>query len=253
MFEEFSEELIDHPEANDHPESEEIAEGESMKKSFHIQETNNPDMPEVVIGGVPELWAETMDSYQGDNEYGIRQCCGLVSTSNLFQMAGMDLTEDDVVEYALGNNRCIIDWFDWSESGGTEKEDVEAILESHGIEAETYEAFEVDYEEMAGWIEGGQGVILGHNAYLTMEGMEDYASTNAYGQLFADHYVAMTGTVRDLDGNLLGYTVCDSGFHDGMRFISLDQMDAGFKDVFYGDVIVTSEPIHEDGRPLYQA
>ncbi|MCD7824121.1 MAG: hypothetical protein LUG86_08945 [Oscillospiraceae bacterium] len=250
MFEEFDV-FFDKTESTDVPERQEIDESDAPKPSFHLATTNNPDMPEVLVGGVPELWAEKLDSEQGDNEFEIEQCCGLVTVSNILQMAGIDKTEDNIVEYALDHRLCRVRPFHWSQSGGSTVYNQQKLLEVHGVESDIYLPTEIDYEQMASWVENGRGVVLNHSVYMTIDGMEDRART-FFGKPLSNHAVTMTGTVRDPDGELLGFTVCDSGARDGMRFISLDQMDAGFKDAFGSSVLVTSDPIHDNGKPLLQ-
>ncbi|MCD7884173.1 MAG: hypothetical protein LUI87_10805 [Lachnospiraceae bacterium] len=293
-------------------------EGELSEGRFHIVETDDPENPHVV-GGVPELWAERLDSVQGDNFFGMRGDCGLVSVCNVERMAGMDhVTETSTCLRALLTGNCQFNIFDMEGSGGTTMEQQERLLDRHGIESTAYDSSEANAERIAEWVEAGHGVILEHSTYLsgdagdtldlhydleTMEtmfpdtqsmidaarslqdgesisisipfipglfgmdvscsisnegldihltgdGLDGFTTVDEYGQVHADHAATVTGTVRDIDGNLLGIRVCDSGWGDGDRFISVEQLEECYTNVFGSGVVVTDAPIHMNGEAL---
>ena len=69
-----------------------------------------PGMDRAMVCGDPFRLGEILDYQQGfDNPYGATGTCGLTSVSNICKMAGMDVTEPEVVEYAMENDQCIKD------------------------------------------------------------------------------------------------------------------------------------------------
>jgi hypothetical protein len=209
-----------------------------------------PDVPVAVIGGWPNCLSDQLDSYQGDNLYGAQGDCGLVSASNVCGMAGLDITEDDALAYAQDHGLCNVSPENPEAYGGTNPDQVIALLDHYGIDSQHFAADEVTYDDLAAAVESGHGVILGISGAATVPGFEDNATYDAYGNPVGDHWVCATATVRDgTTGELTGFLVCDSGMNNGARYISLDSMDKGFQSAVGGDCIVTSQPVHVAGVP----
>ncbi|MCD7824119.1 MAG: hypothetical protein LUG86_08935 [Oscillospiraceae bacterium] len=317
MFEEF--EMLENVEEVEHPREFDTEKDLDLSGDrFHVVETDDPENP-VVVGGVPELWAERLDTLTGDNQYGMIGCNGLLSVCNIERMAGMtDVTETDVCTEALLTGNCLFDINDIENSGKAYMEMQEDLLDRQGIESTTYYSPDADVEQIAEWVEDGHGVIMNYCDHLaddfnpdvsvamfldwetvsaTMprgDEIAEYASTlqdgesiemtlpdtgvgmelsgivtnegfianvdfdiwqssatvDEYGTPYMDNAVAVTGTVRDVDGNLLGLRVCNGSRGDGDRFISVENLENCYTNAIDSGVVVTDNPIHVNGNPI---
>ncbi|MFQ6803645.1 MAG: hypothetical protein ACLRT5_01150 [Lachnospiraceae bacterium] len=64
----------------------------------------------LLVSGNPQEVASLLDYAQGDNPYNASGNCGLVSVSNVLEMAGLEnCGEDEVTLYALETNQCAND------------------------------------------------------------------------------------------------------------------------------------------------
>lgn len=197
----------------------------------------------VIVTGDPFEIASSLDSAQGDNVYRAASDCGLVSCSNYLSLCGIEADEDAVVKFALDNNLCCWDIYgdphDW---GGTTCLQVEAILERYGVESSVYTPFEPNgsLEGIAGAVENGHAAILGVNAgYLW-----DEPSCVENGQM--NHWVTITGTVRDDSGELVAFTICDSGRgldSDSCRTVPVSTLEESYLKASYTSVIISDNVV----------
>ena len=204
-----------------------------------------PGMDRAMVCGDPFRLGEILDYQQGfDNPYGATGTCGLTSVSNICKMAGMDVTEPEVVEYAMENDQCIKDDPKYHGRGTTIGNDL-AVLSHYGIEAHCEFSDTADGERLAEAIEGGHGVILGVNSGILQD--REWKVENAEGEVVSNHAVCLTGTVRDPDtGELAGFYLCDSSSQrpdGGKIFITLDQLDECYTNVKESFAIITDDPI----------
>lgn len=133
--------------------------------------------------------------------------CGLCSCANILRMAGVDYNEQQIVDYALQHGLCDNDSNRPSGNGGTGPDDRQKILEAFGIQTHTVtvtlndsgEADQQTINDLAGFVENGQGVIISVNA-------NELNSNYGNGR----HAIVVTSVTRDPDGNILGFNICDS-------------------------------------------
>ncbi len=162
----------------------------------------------VVVTGDPFRMAERMDSVQGDNLYHVASNCGLVSCANYLNLCGIEATEDEIVNFALKNYLCSRHPFGSSQDwGGTTGTQMEAILESYGVESSIYDA-----DERGGSLEGiANAVEEGHAVIMTVNAGYLWDSPDCVDNGRINHAVTVTGTIRGGDGELTALTICDSG------------------------------------------
>ena len=145
-----------------------------------------------------------MDSKQGKVK-GFSGTCGLVSCENILKMAGINVSEADVVSYASRTRSQINGAFLCSrgmpfaeDNGATSVSDRNEILSHFGVDAV---ALPCDIDSIARYVEEGRGVIISVHAEQLY-----YGSTDG-GDL---HAICVTSVKRDPAGHLVGFYVCDS-------------------------------------------
>lgn len=195
------------------------------------------------VAGNPFEVAEKLDWSQGDNSYDALGCCGLVSCSNVLTICGLDTTEESVVAYAVENNICRYSPFLPPESrGGTLDPDIIAVLAGHGVEASAFSARDIrgSVEGIASAVEDGHGVTIGVNGgYL-------WDDANYIGTGAANHQVTVTGSVRDVNGQVVGLVICDSGRglqSDSCRILSLEKLAECYSTVPDASAVITDNPV----------
>lgn len=180
-------------------------------------------------GVSPENGGEGVEGFEGT--------CGLVSCENVLRMAGVDVTEAEIVQYARthrasifsSRNLCTTN-SEPSENGGTYPQDRQAILRHYGIESDCRH---VNAEQLAEYVESGRGVIASIDANILW-----------YGQNFADparHAITVTSVARDAHTNeIYGFYICDSGSrnNDSARYVPLEVMNEAMR-VTNGEVNIT--------------
>lgn len=204
-----------------------------------------PGMEKAIVCGDPYALAEKLDYQQGlDNPYWAIGTCGLTSIANICVIGGKDITEPQVVEYAMENGFCETAG-DGRLGGGTTMKNMLDILSHYGFESHCEFKDTADYERLADAIEGGHGVILGLNSGVLQD--RQWKIYNDDGELKATHAVSMTATVRDPQtGELTGFYMCDSSSQrpDGaMIYATLEMMDRCYMAADDGFAAITNEPI----------
>ncbi|MBR2296381.1 MAG: C39 family peptidase [Clostridia bacterium] len=164
----------------------------------------------------PKQTGEKLNSNQGvpvsrggEGVEGFEGTCGLVSVENILRMAGVNITEEKVVNYARTHKiigfkgirpMCTIDSSP-ENNGGTYAKDRQAVLRHFGIESD------IEYgsvEKIAEYVEQGRGVIATVDANMLW-----YQS---HGSVPAFHAITITSIQRDAHTNeITGVYVCDSG------------------------------------------
>lgn len=167
-----------------------------------------PGVETAIVSGEPFELANILDSVQGDAVEGAWGTCFLTSISNICTLAGKDISEGDVVRYAVENKLCNVDAWSPENTGGTSTKSAVRILnELCGIEAHSYEGREFrkfDNEAIAQAIEDGIGVIAGLDA---------------------------------------GFFICDSGSGKACQYIDVDSFNRICRNTRGGNVVVTDKPI----------
>lgn len=69
-----------------------------------VESVEGLEQQPMVVTGSPFEIAGSLDCTQGDNRYNVASDCGLVSCSNYLKLCGIEVSEDEIVGYALANN-----------------------------------------------------------------------------------------------------------------------------------------------------
>jgi hypothetical protein len=174
-----------------------------------------PDGREVLVIGEPERLKE-FNHQQGDNSFGFLGTCGLVSCEDILRQFGLNVTENDVVRYAIENGRCYTEG-EPAQNGGTTPIDQAAILTDHGVPAHVEVNSSV--EQLADYVEQGRGIIIEVNAGVL------WNDPNYYGNGEMNHAIVVTGVDRDPStGAVLGVYINDSGNGNSGQRIEVDQL-----------------------------
>ena len=151
---------------------------------------------------------KNLDSHQGKVK-GFLQTCGIVACVNVFRLLGIKMTEEALVNYASkaksnGHPLCETGRLDCN-NGGTTPETRKEILSAFGIESTCEEC---TVESIARRVEEGRGVIISVDCDK-LYSRAKYSSDKLSGSTNF-HAVLVTSTVRNADGSLRGFYVCDS-------------------------------------------
>lgn len=132
--------------------------------------------------------------------------CGLVSCENILRMAGVQITEEEIVTYARANNWCTKNNIS-TKNGGTSPWDRQAILSHYGIDSRV-ESF-TDVEQIATYVAEGRGVIVSTEAYTLWNGDKPrFKAPTVPGR----HAVTVTSVERDtVTDEIVAFYICDSG------------------------------------------
>ena len=162
-----------------------------------------------------------MDGYlyhdQGSADPEYRGTCGLCACVNIIRLAGVMITELEVLRFALGRDHfgeampllCKKKKKKPGFNGGTSPQDRQLILRNFGIDSELIsiqydpdgEIADSNMELISRCVESGRGVILSVRATLLNDDPEKKDNDN--------HAVTVTSTVRDSNGSLLGFYIVD--------------------------------------------
>jgi len=205
-----------------------------------------PGMERAIIVGDPINLGDRLDFQQGfDNPYGAFGTCGLTSIANVCTISGMEVSETEVIRYAMENGLCEKGEGSAFGGGGTTIKNQIEILEHYGIPAHCEFADTATPERLAQAVEGGHGVILGLNSGILQD--REWKIYNDNGEIAATHAVCLTGTVRDADtGELVGFYLCDSSGQtpdSGKTFVSLDKLKESYSEVRGGFATITNDPV----------
>ena len=140
-----------------------------------------------------------LDAEQGKVP-GFGGTCGLVSCVNVLRMAGIEATEQQVVNFAASNGICWTGDSEPGNNGGTDPSDRREVLAYFGVKSELRES---TIENISTAVSEGRGVIASVDAGK-LWGDPDY-----FG---GSHAVTITSVKRDdSSGEVTGFDVCDSG------------------------------------------
>ena len=154
----------------------------------------------------------TLDSKQGKVE-GFGGTCGLVSCVNVLKMTGINVTEHEIVDYALSKGLCRSN-SNREVNGGTAMTDRQAILSGFGVNSELRTA---SVDNIASAVSEGRGVIASLDAGKLWDNPDYYGGF---------HAVTITSVTKDSNGKVLGFHVCDSGTggKDSAAYYSADRI-----------------------------
>lgn len=203
-----------------------------------------PGVETAIVSGDPEGVAQILDCIQGDAVEGAEGTCGLTSIANICRLAGMDVTEGEVVTFALENDLCHYDPWHPEHTGGVGDAAAVEILNDYGIDVGCYDANSYDVEMLAQAIESGRGVMAGVDAGALWDNPSHTNSIS--GHRIANHFVTMTGVARDAEtGQVAGFYICDSGDGEACRYITVEDFHevCGADDIETDNYLITDEPI----------
>jgi hypothetical protein len=186
------------------------------------------------IFNTPIETGRLLDSCQGKVD-GFKGTCGLVSCVNVLRLAGVDISEADIVLYASTHKSsvtkdylCTVNKKSAEKNGGTYYSDRQEILKHFGIHSIVQDA---TVDNIAEAVIEGKGVIVSVDA----------------GRLYEDkrlkrysHAITVT-SVSKLNGLIEGFFVCDSGRNgiDGSKYYKVEEIMRAVK----GKINVTSNII----------
>ncbi len=162
--------------------------------------------------GVPErIGGEGIEGFEGT--------CGLVCCENILRMAGVIITEAEIVNYAKSysqGNRplCTINSTP-EKNGGTYVQDRQEILKHYGIDSKI--EYTTDLEKIANYVTEGRGVILSVDSCMLW-----YETVSAAPD---KHAITITSVERDAISNeITAFYICDSGSRndDSSRRVNAD-------------------------------
>lgn len=208
-----------------------LSEGWTATPDVPMQQDVLPDGRETVVIGDVEGCKE-FNHQQGDNRYGFRGTCGLVSCEDVLRQFGADVREDDVVRFAVEKGLCDVNQ-DPNQSGGTSPYYQAMILKELGVPAHVESLDSV--ERLADCVEHGHGVIIEVNAGVL------WNDARAYDHGQPNHAIVVTGVSRDPStGEIQGFYINDSGrgfAEDSGRFIDTTTIQSGWEQVGGASVV----------------
>ncbi|BCM94388.1 hypothetical protein IAD21_06295 [Abditibacteriota bacterium] len=178
------------------------------------QSTEVIDGQEVVVIGDVDGTAD-FSHLQGDNPFGYQGTCGLCSCENILDSFGIQVSEADVVGFAIENDLCfegdVLNGDDPGMLGGTTEEGQAQILTDLGVPAHAETGGTL--EDLAANIENGHGVIAEVDAGTI------WNDPNSSGNGQANHAIVVSGVARDPStGEIEGFFVNDSGTGEAGKF-----------------------------------
>ena len=154
------------------------------------------------VFNTPEETGKSLDSCQGKLD-GFWGTCGCVSCVNILKLAGIDISEEELVTYAAthsnmsGESLCTYGHMDYAANGGTTSLDRKNILEAYGVKSDLVPA---SIDNIFRAVGQGKGVIASVHA--------DYLYD---GKISADdrHAIIIT-SVKYKNGKPYSIITCDS-------------------------------------------
>jgi hypothetical protein len=155
------------------------------------------------------------------------QNCGVESSRQIVnQVTGGDISEDDLLDTAMGNGWALEEETR-DDSGGTTSEGMQAILDSQDVPS-TLQPQTMENIQQA--VAEGRGVITAHDAGALWNTPDE-----------GGHAVLVTGTEYDSEGHLTGVIINDTGTGEGMHSVPADRYEGSLLQGF--DATVTDDPI----------
>lgn len=177
------------------------------------------------VYNTPVETGKGLDSHQGKLVLPVQfgGTCGLVSCVNVLRLAGItDITEEEIVSIAIQTKQCTAA-LDPAKNGGTTLLNRMCILKIFGFDSDFYEP---TIQNIARFVTEGRGVIVGVDAGILWQDVN---------YLGGGHAITVTSVKTDLEGNILGFYICDSGRGedaDSARFITLAHMRSALLDEY---------------------
>lgn len=167
---------------------------------------------------------------QGNNNFGMQNNCGIACVAQVLILAGMRVSENDVVRVAISEGLCNITESTMWANGATSSIHRATLLNKFNVKSKVELARP---KEIASYIEHGHGVIVSVDAGILWNRPSDVGM---------GHAIVIYGTVhRASDGVLLGFVICDTGAGNMKHFVTC----AKFEEMYHFDrgINVTVEAI----------
>lgn len=160
----------------------------------------------------PSVTGKSLDYRQG-KAAGYQGTCGLCSCENILRLAGVDVSEQDIVEFAIKSGLCT-DKSCEEENGGTNYLDRKEILDAFGIASSLFPQ-ELPVIEKA--VISGRGVIISVDAGCL------WGDASYLNKL---HAVTVTSVDYDKEGRLENFHICDSGAGNYDMIVPADKLQS---------------------------
>ncbi len=196
--------------------------------TVHLKDARGQD---VLIVGDPEEYAD-FNHAQGERT-GYLGTCGLVSCQDILLQFGRDVSEIEVVDYAIKHGLCYTKG-DPDKRGGTNILQQVQILMDYGIPAH-YEVW-ATLSELSFYLQQGCGVIVAVNSEIL------WSDNIKFSLGEVDHSIVVTGVKLDsTNGAVEGFYINDSGKNE-TKFIDANMMRATWENI--GGLIVVTDIGH---------
>lgn len=179
---------------------------------------------QLFLTSTKETWKQTADGMIYDHPVenraildldqgkvsGFKGTCGICSCVNVLRLAGVHVSEKELVKFAAKNHLCERRLLGRSKmNGGTSADDRQEILRNFGLETIKMPSC---VDSIAQVVSEGRGVIVSVRA----ERLWGVSSPAGF------HAVTVTSVKKDFNGNIRGFYIADSGVHgqDGDGYYS---------------------------------
>lgn len=162
---------------------------------------------------------------QGTAYKNIRGTCGLCSCANVLRLAGVNIGEKEMIDYAVSEGLCKFLPENYSGSGATSPQDRKFVLAHFGIRS-TIEpiglnkgrADDQTMERIGAYISEGRGVIVSVDAGIF------YDNARYLGE---GHAITVTSVEKNNHGGVIGFYACDSNF--GTSFYKKERLQKALR------------------------
>lgn len=163
------------------------------------------------IFGIEDNIEKKFTGRQGNNSFGMQNDCGIACVTQIIILSGKKVSENDVVRVAIGEGLCNLMSNSMRNNGATSVYNRAALLKRFNIDSIIKQ---VDYRQLASYIEKGFGVIVSVDSGILW---------NRESDLGIGHAIVLYGTVhRASDGVLIGFVACDTGSGNMQKFLTCE-------------------------------
>lgn len=196
--------------------------------TVHLKDAKGQD---VLIIGDPKEYA-SFNHRQGERA-GYLGTCGLVSCQDILLQFGLDVSETEIVNYAIEHGLCNTEG-EPRDRGGTTILQQAQILTNYGIPA--HHEVSATLADLSSYLKQGRGVIVAVNAGIL------WADENLE-RGDANHAIVVTGVKLDsINGAIESFCINDSATNESGKFIDANTMYAAWENI--GGLIVVTDIGH---------